>query len=129
MTPLRPHLIRAIYDWILENGMTPYLLVNADKENVVVPKQFIQDGRIIMNLRPEAIQDLSLGIENVEFNAMFNGTPMQVIFPAEAVLAIYAKENCKGMVFDEEEDMPPPDPSNGDDASAKSARPALKIVK
>lgn len=129
MTPLRPHLIRALYDWILENGMTPYLLVNADKEDVVVPKQYIQDGRIIMNLRPEAIQDLSLGIEHIEFSAMFNGTAMQVTFPAGAVLAIYAKENGKGMVFDEDEDMPPPDPNDGDDTPAKSARPALKIVK
>ena len=129
MTPLKPYLIRAINEWILENGMTPYLLVNADKEDVFVPEQFVQDGRIIMNLRPEAIQDLSLGTEHIEFGAMFNGTPMQVSFPATAVLAIYAKENGKGMVFDEDEDTPPPGPSDGDDSSEKSSRPALKIVK
>ena len=130
MTSLRPHLIRAIYDWILENGLTPYLLVNADQEGVIVPGQFVQDGRITMNLRPEAIQGLSLGIEQIEFNAKFSGVPMQVVLPVPAVLAIYARENGKGMVFDDEDDSKKsPESGDTDKASGKPSRPDLKIVK
>jgi len=130
MTPLRPHLIRAIYEWILENGMAPHLLVNAEVAGINVPQQFVQGGRIIMNLRPEAIQDLSLGIDKIEFNARFSGIPMRIVIPVPAVLAIYARENGKGMVF-EDEDVPPStsNPSGKEKALDKPSRPVLKIVK
>ena len=130
MTPLRPHLIRAIYEWILENGMAPHLLVNAELDDVNVPQQFVHDGRIILNLRPEAIQDLSLGIEQIEFNARFSGTPMQLVIPVPAVLAIYARENGKGMVFEDEDMLPSPsDPTSKDKVPDKPSRPVLKVVK
>jgi stringent starvation protein B len=131
MTSLKPYLIRAIYDWIVDNHMTPYVLVNAEAEEAVVPSQSIQDGKIVLNLRPEAIQGLSLGDHRIEFNARFSGAPMHVAFPVTAVLAVYAKENGRGMVFDEEEnsgdDVPPrPDTSK---AKPKAQKPVLKVVK
>ncbi len=129
MTPLRPHLIRAIYEWILENGMAPHLLVNAKLDGVNVPQQSVQDGRIIMSLRPEAIQNLSLGIERIEFNARFSGTPMQIVIPVPAVLAIYARENGKGIVFEDEDMSSAPDPSVKETVAEKPSRPVLKIVK
>lgn len=127
MTSLRPYLIRAIYEWILDNCLTPYLLVNADKEGAIVPENFIQDGRIILNLRPEAIQNLSFGNSKIEFNARFGGKPMQVEFPVSAVAAIYARENGKGMIFDEDEGESPP--SGSESSKDKPSKPVLKVVK
>jgi stringent starvation protein B len=132
MISLKPYLIRAIYDWIVDNNFTPYLLVNADAEGVVVPRQYVQDGKIVLNLRPQAVQGLALGNRNIAFNARFGGNPMQVDVPIRAVLAIYAQENGKGMIFDEdgEDDTPPPAPADASpqEPSTKK-RPALKVVK
>lgn len=132
MSSLKPYLIRAIYDWIVDNSFTPYLLVNAEAESVVVPRQYVQDGKIVLNLRPQAVQGLALGNRNIEFNARFGGNPMRVDVPMRAVLAIYAQENGKGMVFDEDGDDDAPPPSPADPSSQEPApkkRPALKVVK
>lgn len=131
MTPLRPYLIRSLYEWILDNTLTPYLLVNAGHENTVVPEQFVQDGRIVLNIRPEAIQNLVLGNSEIAFNARFGGVPMKVEIPVSAVLAIYAQENGKGMIFDDEEgELPPPSPSPGSNPEkARSSKPRLRVVK
>ncbi|MGR9108134.1 MAG: ClpXP protease specificity-enhancing factor [Gammaproteobacteria bacterium] len=136
MTSLRPYLIRSLYEWILDNGLTPYLLVDAQRQNTVVPRQFVQEGRIVLNIRPEAIQNLSLGNSEIVFNARFGGVSMQVAVPVSAVLAIYAQENGKGMIFEDEDVEPsPPSPSPGspsqksDSEKAKPARPNLKVVK
>jgi stringent starvation protein B len=130
MSSLKPYLIRAIYDWILDNDLTPYLLVNAHGEGVVVPRQYVQDGKIVLNLRPQAIQGLALGNDQIAFNARFGGNPMKVDVPVRWVLAIYAQENGKGMVFDEdtESDAPPPSDPPPSEPPAKK-RPALKVVK
>ena len=88
MTSPRPYLIRGLYEWILDNGQTPYLLVNAEHENLVVPRQFVEEGRIVLNIRPEAVQNLGLGNSKVEFDARFGGKPMHVEVPVTAVLAI-----------------------------------------
>lgn len=129
MTSLRPYLIRALYDWILDNGLTPYLLVNAECEGIQVPDRYIKDGRIVLNLCPEAIQDLLLGNDNILFSARFDGVSMQVEIPMQAVLAIYAQENGKGMIFDDQEDeMPPQGPVSGS-SNAGSSKPVLKVVK
>lgn len=125
MTPLKPYLIRSIYEWIVDNQLTPHLLVNAEDTNAVLPEEFIEDGKIVLNIRPEAIQGLTLGNEEIQFNARFSGKPTHITTPTTAVLAIYAKENGKGMVFDPEEnsdDTPPP-------AVKKHSKPQLKIVK
>lgn len=133
MTSLRPYLIRAIYDWLLNNGMTPYLLVNAMAEGTLVPQQYVQkDGSIVLNLNPGAVQELMLGDDYVDFSARFGGVPQSITVPVTAVMALYAKENGRGMVFeaDEGDSQPPPPRSPKPDAKPpKSKRPVLTVVK
>lgn len=126
MTPSRPYLIRAMHEWILDNGLTPYLLVDAGVEGVEVPQQSVQDGKIVLNISPQAVQGLVLGNEGIEFNARFAGVAMGVAVPTSAALAIYARENGRGMVFTEEEDEPPPDDAGPEEPPR---RPSLKVVK
>ena len=127
MTSLKPYLIRSIYEWIIDNNLTPHLLVDATHPHAALPKDYIENSKIVLNMRPEAIQGLLLGNTTIEFNARFNGQPMHIIAPVPAVMAIYAKENGKGMVFDqdeeEEDDTPPPE------NSPPPARPHLRVVK
>lgn len=126
MTPLKPYLIRSIYEWITDNDLTPYLLVNAEYPGVNLPSDFVEDGRIVLNIRPQAVQGLVLGNDEIQFNARFSGKPMRINTPVQAILAIYAKENGRGMVFDPEEpndDDTPPEPKD------KPKRPQLRIVK
>jgi stringent starvation protein B len=128
MTPLKPYLIRSIYEWILDNNLTPYVQVDANHSTAVLPMQFVQDGRIILNLRPAAVEALCLGNDAIEFNTRFSGKSTYINVPIGAVLAIYAKENGKGMVFDAEESQndtppsPPPEPP-------KKAKPTLRVLK
>ena len=133
MNSLKPYLIRAVYDWCADGDLTPYLLVNAELGDVVVPRQSVQDGRIVLNLRPQAVHNLALGDNAIEFNARFGGSPMHVKVPVNAVLAIYARENGQGMVFDntEEGEPSPTTPTPADSAESKPARarPVLKVVK
>lgn len=103
MTPLKPYMVRALYEWIVDNGLTPYLLVDAMHPGASLPLDYEQDGRIVLNIRPEAVQHLHLGNDQLTFNARFGGRPMRVEVPTTAILALYAKENGRGMVFDEEE--------------------------
>ncbi|GEM_PF-277951 len=103
-TSRRPYLIRAIYDWVLDNGYTPYLLVAANQPNVEVPTQYVgDDGKIVMNLSPTAVRGLELGNELIRFEARFSGTPFAVFIPTGAVLAVYAKETGEGMLFGDPE--------------------------
>ena len=127
MTSSRPYLIRAIYDWITDNGLTPHLLVNAEHPGTVVPPQHVEDGQIVLNVGLSAVRDLDLGNDEIRFSARFSGTPMDVSVPADAVLGIYARENGRGMLFPEEcqekggtDDEPEPPPPQ---------RPTLKVVK
>ena len=125
MTSLKPYLIRSIYEWIIDNAMTPHLLIDAEHRDAVLPVDFIENGKIVLNIRPEAIQNLSLGNEEIQFNARFSGNPMQISVPTIAVNAIYAKENGKGMVFDDKDDsddVPPPE-------NTPPAKPRLSVVK
>lgn len=125
MTSLKPYLIRSIYEWIIDNQFTPHLLVDAEHSSAVLPQDYIEDGKIVLNLRPEAIQGLILGNEDIQFDARFSGTAMHIIAPTPAVLAIYAKENGKGMMFDPDEyndENPPP-------SEEKPTRPHLRVVK
>lgn len=134
MTPSRPYFVRAMYEWILDNNLTPYLLVNAGYPNAQVPVEYIRDGRIILNLMPSAIRNLHMGNEQVEFSARFGGQSRNLFVPMGAILGIYAKENGKGMFFDESE-IPPPDnasgASGGDEASRPKpgGKPSLKVIK
>lgn len=129
MTALRPYLLRAIYEWVVDNNMTPYILVDAERDDLVIPRQYVQEGRIVLNLRPEAVVNLLMGNDELSFQARFGGTPMQVRIPVNAVLAIYAKETGKGMIFDEETDGDTPPPAPSPKPQEKPKRPSLKVVK
>ncbi len=125
MTSLKPYLIRSVYEWIVDNSSTPYLLVNANNNKGNLPVDYIEDGKIVLNVRPQAIEALSLGNELIEFNARFSGKPMTVVVSVNAVMAIYAKENGKGLVFDQENndsDEPPPE-------QQPPGKPTLRVVK
>ncbi|WP_024599271.1 ClpXP protease specificity-enhancing factor [Pseudoalteromonas sp. TAE56] len=103
MTPNRPYLLRAFFDWIVDNECTPHLVVDAGFANVQVPTQFVQDGQIVLNISPSAVTQFSLDLTQLSFNARFGGQPMQVYVPLGAVLAIYARENGEGTVFTADE--------------------------
>lgn len=104
MTPNRPYLLRAFYEWIVDNNCTPYLVVDATVAQVKVPMQFVQNGQIVLNVNPSAVGNLQLGNEAVTFNARFGGQPFSLYIPVTAVLAIYARENGAGTVFTLEEE-------------------------
>ena len=103
MTPNRPYLLRAFFDWIVDNQCTPHLVVNAYFPAVQVPTQFVQDGQIVLNISPSAVTQFAMDNQQLSFNARFGGQPMQVYVPMGAVLAIYARENGEGTVFTAEE--------------------------
>ncbi|MCK8120271.1 ClpXP protease specificity-enhancing factor [Pseudoalteromonas sp. 2CM32C] len=103
MTPNRPYLLRAFFDWIVDNECTPHIVVDAGFANVQVPTQFVQDGQIVLNISPSAVTQFSLDLTQLSFNARFGGQPMQVYVPLGAVLAIYARENGEGTVFTADE--------------------------
>jgi len=127
MTSNRPYLIRAIWQWVADNGLTPYILVDANAEQVQVPTQFVEDGRIVLNISSSAVLDLNMDDEFVSFNARFGGAPMDVFVPVSSVLGIYAKENGQGMLFPENEaEATPPEPEKPTPAPM---RPSLKLVK
>ena len=143
MTPNRPYLIRALYEWITDNGMTPHLVVDAEHPSANVPRGFVDDGRIVLNVAPQAVQALQLGNESIQFSARFGGSPFPVSVPPQAVLGIYARENGHGMLFPDDDpaadDESPTEPNdgpdrgargdNGGDGDKKPSRPALRIIK
>lgn len=131
MITTRPYLIRAINEWASENDLTPHLLVNALEKGVVVPTQFINDGQIVLNISPSAVEGLDLGNEWILFSARFSGTPMNIEVPVSAVLAIYARENGQGIFFPEEDGSPEPDATTpaSKQTVKKAQKPSLKVVK
>ncbi|MFM2486728.1 ClpXP protease specificity-enhancing factor [Celerinatantimonas yamalensis] len=102
MTPNRPYLLKAFFDWLLDNQLTPHLVVDATYIGVEVPQQFVQNGQIVLNVAPGAVGQFSMGTDEVSFNARFGGVPFQVYIPMGAVLAIYARENGAGTMFEPE---------------------------
>ena len=128
MTPSRPYLIRAVREWIVDNSLTPQILVDAEFKGVHVPKQYVSDGRIVLNISERAVRNLVIGNERIEFGARFGGVVFQVSVPTGAVKAVIARENGAGMSFPEEgPDPEPPDDEDGD--SKTTGRPALRVVK
>lgn len=127
----RPYLIRALYEWLVDNSLTPHLLVDATAEDVVVPFQFVEQGRIVLNIGPGAVRQLELGNNLISFSARFGGTPMNVMLPPSAVLGIYARENRQGMLFLEQEggDGEESPPDDGFDPQPPRDRPTLKLIK
>lgn len=132
MTSNRPYLIRALYEWLVDNNLTPHLLVEAGADDVIVPTQFVEDGKIVLNIGPAAVRHLELTNEGIRFEARFGGSPMQVAFPPEAVLGIYARENGRGMLFPEDQADASGSGSASDDEPeppTPPVRPSLKVVK
>tara|TARA_R110001599_G_scaffold7297_6_gene35934 strand:- start:758 stop:1165 length:408 start_codon:yes stop_codon:yes gene_type:complete len=135
MTPSRPYLVRALNDWILDNDMTPYIVVDVGVQGVSVPDDYVTNGQIILNISPSAVSVLSIELDAISFSARFGGVPMQVYVPTVAIMAIYSKENGQGMVFGTEPGAPePPNPNDPKSPAEKKAnhlphKPSLKIVK
>ncbi len=134
MTSSRPYLIRALYEWIVDSECTPHMLVNAEYPGVQVPPGFVSDGQIVLNVAPGAVRNLQLGNDAVSFDGRFGGVPHSLHVPCAAVMAIYARENGQGMVF-EIEPTPPEDTPDGDgpvregEGNRPAGRPSLKVVK
>ena len=130
MTSSRPYLIRAMYEWIADNACTPYVLVDALWPGVSVPERYVEDGQIVLNIAPSAVAEMELGNEMIRFSARFGGIPTEVVVPIGAIRGLYARENGRGMVFEEDESEPPEPPQAPDtDGSGDSKKPSLRVVK
>lgn len=126
----RPYLIRAIFDWALDNGLTPHVLVNTKIPGVKIPAGHAPEGKITLNLHPQAVQGLELGKEWIMFSARFSGRRFGVEIPVSAVMAIFARENGQGFVFQEETSALPSSPEPPPPATPPPRKgPALKVVK
>lgn len=141
MSSNRPYLLRAIYDWISDNDLTPYILVDAGYSGVRVPPQVVKNGQVVLNLAMRAVASLDLGNDWISFQARFSGVSQTIQIPVQAVLALYAQENGQGMMFPAEEDgddrpppptddTPPAGPADvGDKEKPKRGAPHLRVVK
>jgi stringent starvation protein B len=127
--PKRPYLLRAMHEWISDCGNTPHVIVDAEAEGIEVPRAYVKDGKIVLNLGMGATQRLAMGADEVQFDARFAGLVHHVRFPVSAVLGIYARETGEGMVFSEQDlgPEPPSRPSSTDEGAPR--RPQLKVVK
>jgi stringent starvation protein B len=119
-TSTRPYLIRALHDWCTDNGFTPYIAVLVD-EHVQVPKEYVKNNEIVLNVGFEATSALKLGNELIEFKARFGGTSRDIAVPIDHVIAIYARENGQGMAFPMPSETTASDPADGDAASGQAA--------
>jgi stringent starvation protein B len=132
----RPYLIRAIYEWCVDSGLTPYLAVHAD-EHTEVPRSYVKDGEIVLNLSAEAVSNLLLGNEMITCAGRFGGASFDLMVPVAAVIGIFAKETGQGLVFQRGDTEPSPPKSPHSVAQGNSApqgkptvhKPQLKIVK
>ncbi len=149
MTSNQPYLLRAFFEWIVDNDLTPYIVVDATLQGVDVPQEFIKDGQIVLNVSPAACVNFTMDLDALSFQARFGGQPRQIFLPCYAVLAIYARENGAGTVFAVEDEMqmpetggrdesdtltaPSADVSDGDSENApvppKKGKPNLKVIK
>jgi len=135
MTSHRPYLLRALYEWIADNGMTAHLLVDATQPGVQVPLSAIKEGKVVLNIAARAVARLELGNDAVSFTARFGGVSQSVRVPMAAVLAIYARETGQGMALPEDvggsgpDDEPPAPATPDDDGSAAAKRAHLRVVK
>ena len=136
MTSSKPYLIRAIYDWLVDNDLTPYIVVDVKEGDtrIQVPQEHVANGRIILNISPKACRGLHLENDRIIFSARFSGEVKQLFVPPHAVQAIYSKENGRGMVFSEEDDEngstdPIVPPASSVSGSRSSGKPTLTVIK
>ncbi|KIQ97113.1 ClpXP protease specificity-enhancing factor [Lysobacter sp. A03] len=130
MTSHRPYLLRALYEWIADNEMTPHLLVDATRSGVQVPLHAVSEGRIVLNVAQQAVSGLEMTNELIRFSARFGGVSQSISVPTHAVVAIYARETGQGMVLPEEtgEDAAAGESSHATPDGAATGRPALSAV-
>jgi stringent starvation protein B len=134
MTPNQPYLLRAFYEWIVDNNLTPYIVVDAHYPGTQVPQEFVQDGQIVLNMSPASTGNLQLGLSDIMFDARFGGVPRNIVVPCPAILAIYAKENGAGTVFTVEENIASDEVENKTvtnevNQKPKKGKPILTVVK
>ena len=122
VTSSKPYLVRALYDWILDNKTTPYILVDANIDQVMIPPGIANDGKVVLNLSPQAVEQLEMTNQHLSFTARFNGVTEDIYCPMLSLLAIYARENGEGMMF-------PPEESDQADGKKESKGPTLTIIK
>jgi len=103
--PRRPYLLRALYDWIVDSGEVPNILVDAEVDGVVVPQEHVRDGQIVLNISPQAVRNLNLGNEYVMCEGRFSGRSIELTLPVESVRAIYCRDSGQGLAFDDEDMM------------------------
>lgn len=137
--PARPHmaLVRAIYDWSLDEGFTPQVMVDVTVPGVEIPADYAREGKIVLNIHPNAVRDLEIGDHHLLFSARFAGRPENIAIPVESVLAVYARENGQGVVFQAGGSgiaPQPPEPGREGEGGAVSSDgrqpgPRLKVVK
>ncbi|MFT0211247.1 ClpXP protease specificity-enhancing factor [Pseudomonas sp. F1_0610] len=147
MKSSRPYLIRALYEWIVDNDCTPHLLVNSEHPKAQVPQTYAKDGQIVLNAAPSAVRYMHMDNEAVSFEARFGGVPFTLYVPTAAILAVYARENGQGMFFDQDElfdevedeveqtafevvrEVTEDDPTPDDEPPRPTGRPNLRVVK
>lgn len=133
MTSNRPYLVRALYDWIVDNELTPHVLVDAEFPNVKVPSHAVRQGKVVLNVGPNAVRDLVMDNEQLSFSARFGGQAFLVYVPIAAIQAIYARENGQGMMFAPEspDGSPDDDPTqaSSDSDSGDDKRSHLRVIK
>ena len=133
MKSRRPYLLRAMHEWISDSQCTPHIVVDAGVAGVEVPRQYVQDGKIVLNISWTATGQLQIGNEELSFNGRFGGASMHVRVPVPAILAIYARETGQGMIFADEPDQPPPAETQGAPEAPppkkSGGRAKLKVVK
>jgi stringent starvation protein B len=129
----RPYLLRAMHEWISDSNQTPHIVVDASIEGVEVPRQYVQGGKIILNVSSNATSMLSLGNDLVRFRARFGAATYDVSVPIIAVLGIYARETGQGMIFSEADTPPQPPAPPSEPAptttEGKRTKPTLKVIK
>ncbi len=126
MTSSKPYLVRALYEWILDNDSTPYILVDTSSTEVSIPAGIASDGKVVLNLAPRAIQNLEIANDYISFSARFSGVAEEIYCPMGSLLAIYARENGEGMMFPLDDD----EQATGDSAAEdKPKGPTLKVIK
>lgn len=118
-----------MHQWMTDSGFTPHVIVNAEAPEAQVPRAYVRDGKIVLNLSYSATDALDIGNDWVQFAARFAGVVQQVRFPVAAVLGVYARETGEGMVFSEQENDPPPSGTGPSGEEAARPRPQLKVVK
>jgi len=131
MTSSKPYLIRGLYQWLLDNQATPYILVDTSSDDVMVPTGIDTDGKVVLNLSPSAIQNLETTNDYISFSARFNGVAQEIYCPMGSILAIYSRESGEGMMFnqDSENTAKTDDSADGTKQPKKPNRPGLKVVK